>query len=61
MKDLEKNWSLLIARLEKQFDYDITLRCLYLIGYKSLICQKKALVRRKVDILHIATVKFWFF
>ena len=32
MKDLEKNWDLLIARLEKQFDYDITLKgVLYLI------------------------------
>ena len=26
MKDLEKNWDLLIARLEKQFDYDVQKR-----------------------------------
>ena len=48
MKDLEKNWSLLIARLEKQFDYDITLKgVLYLIGLQELNMPEKALVKKK--------------
>ena len=48
MKDLEKNWQLLITRLEKQFEYDITLKgVLYLIGLQELNMVKKALAKKK--------------
>ena len=59
MKDLEKNWDLLIARLEKQFDYDITLKgVLYLIGLQELNMPEKSFSKEeKVDVLHIATCK----
>ena len=64
MKDLEKNWDLLIARLEKQFDYDITLNGgLYLIELQELNMPEKSFSKEeKVDVLHIATCKilsFW--
>ena len=48
MKDLEKNWDLLIARLEKQFDYDITLKgVLYLIGLQELNMPEKSFSKEK--------------
>ena len=55
MKDLEKNWDLLITRLEKQFDYDITLKgVLYLIGLQELNMPEKSFSKEeKVDVLHI--------
>ena len=59
MKDLEKKWSLLIQRLEKQFEYEITLKgVLYVIGLQELNMPEKSFSKEeKVDVLHIATCK----
>jgi len=59
MKDLEKKWSLLIQRLEKQFEYEITLKgVLYVIGLQELNMPEKSFSKEeKVDVLHVATCK----
>mgnify|MGYP001494448552 CR=1 FL=1 len=59
MKDLEKKWDLLIRQLEKQFEYDITLKgVLYLIGLQELnMPEKNYSKEEKMDVLHIATCK----
>ena len=59
MKDLEKKWGLLIRQLEKQFEYDITLKgVLFLIGLQELnMPEKNYSKEEKMDVLHIATCK----
>ena len=59
MKDLEKNWKELIARLEKQFDNEMSLKgILYLIGVQELNFGIKRYDREeKINVLHVATCK----
>lgn len=59
MKDLEKKWEALIAKLEKQFDDEMSLKgILYLIGVQELNFGIKRFDREeKINVLHVATCK----
>lgn len=59
MKDLEKNWKVLIEKLEKQFDDEMSLKgILYLIGVQELNFGIKRYSREeKINVLHVATCK----
>lgn len=59
MDDLEKNWSLLITKLEKQFNEDFNLKgVLYLIGIQELNFGLKKYERHeKMDVIHVAVCK----
>ena len=59
MDDLEKNWSLLITKLEKQFNEDFNLKgVLCLIGIQELNFGLKKYERHeKMDVIHVAVCK----
>tara|TARA_B110000444_G_C18720864_1_gene538370 strand:- start:525 stop:848 length:324 start_codon:yes stop_codon:yes gene_type:complete len=59
MKDLEKNWNKLVAKLEKQFEDEMSLKgILYLIGIQELNFGVKRYDRdEKVNVLHVAICK----
>ena len=59
MDDLEKNWSLLITKLEKQFNEDFNLKGVpYLIGIQELNFGLKKYERHeKMDVIHVAVCK----
>ena len=59
MTDLEKKWSQLLEKLEKQFDQEMTLKgVLYLIGVQELNLGIKQYEREeKVNVLHVAICK----
>jgi len=59
MTDLDKKWSQLLEKLEKQFDQEMTLKgVLYLIGVQELNLGIKQYEREeKVNVLHVAICK----
>ena len=59
MNDLEERWGVIIKRLEKQFDDEISLKgILYLIGIQELNFGVKQFEREeKINVLHVATCK----
>ena len=59
MKDIEKDWAILINKLEKQFDDEMSLKgILYLIGIQELNFGIKKFSREeKINVLHVATCK----
>ena len=59
MNNLDKDWENLVARLEKQFDDEMTLKgILYLIGIQELNFGIKRFSREeKLNVLHVATCK----
>ena len=59
MTDLDKTWSQLLEKLEKQFDQEMTLKgVLYLIGVQELNLGIKQYEREeKVNVLHVAICK----
>lgn len=59
MKELDKRWAVLIKKLEKQFDDEVSLKgILYLIGVQELGFGIKRYDREeKINVLHVATCK----
>ena len=59
MKDLNQKWSLLIKKLEKQFNQEMTLKgILYLIGVQELNLGIKQYDREeKTNVMHVAICK----
>lgn len=59
MNDLEKKWDDLVAKLEKKFDDEMSLKgILYLIGIQELnFGVKRFSKEEKVNVLHVATCK----
>ena len=59
MKDLDKKWSLLLQKLERQFSEDLPLKgILYLIGIQELGFGNRSFEREeKINVLHVATCK----
>ena len=59
MTDLDKKWSQLLEKLEKQFNQEMTLKgVLYLIGVQELNLGIKQYEREeKVNVLHVAICK----
>ena len=59
MKDIEKEWGILIKKLEKQFNDEMSLKgILYLIGIQELNFGVKSFSREeKINVLHVATCK----
>ena len=59
MNDLEKKWELLVNKLEKQFNDEMSLKgILYLIGIQELNFGVKRFSREeKINVLHVATCK----
>ena len=55
MDNLDKNWESLVARLEKQFDDEMTLKEYYTNQIRQLGI--KGLVGEKLNVLHVATCK----
>ena len=59
MDDVNKEWSKIISRLEKEFKREMTLKgILYLIGVQELNFGLKKFERKeKLNVLHVATCK----
>ena len=59
MNDLEKKWEDLVAKLEKKFDDEMSLKgILYLIGIQELnFGVRRFSKEEKINVLHVATCK----
>ena len=59
MKEIDKKWGVLIKKMQKQFDEEISLKgILYLIGIQELNFGVKTFERHeKINVLHVATCK----
>ena len=58
MKELDKKWAVLIKKMQKQFDEEISLKgILYLIGIQELNFGVKAFERHeKINVLHVKSL-----